>query len=160
MPIWVGADDAGLPLKDLLVRHLQARGLDVHDASWRPGGADAREYPDVAAEVAHAVREGLTERAVLVCGTGIGMCIAANKIEGVRAALCHDVYSAERARKSNNAQIITLGARVIGPELAKTVLDAWLAADFAGGASARKVARLEQLDRLEHGHGAAGGERL
>jgi ribose 5-phosphate isomerase B len=83
----------------------------------------------------------------LICGTGIGMAIAANKVAGVRAALAHDVYSAERARKSNNAQILTLGARVIGPESAKTVVHAWLESEFAGGASSRKVEKIDELER-------------
>jgi ribose 5-phosphate isomerase B len=79
------------------------------------------------------------------------MSITANKVPGVRAAQCHDVYSAERARKSNNAQVLTMGQRVIGPEAAKTVLDAWLASEFAGGASAKKVEKIEEIDRRYHG---------
>src|SRR5690606_2736485 len=84
------------------------------------------DYPDVAEEVANAIVRGECERGILLCGTGLGMAIAANKVPGIRAATCHDVYSAERAQKSNNAQILTLGARVIGPELAKKVVSAWL----------------------------------
>jgi ribose 5-phosphate isomerase B len=83
-------------------------------------------------------------------GTGLGMSITANKVPGVRAAQCHDVYSAERARKSNNAQVLTMGGRVIGPENAKTVLDAWLASEFEGGGSAPKVEKIEEIDRRYH----------
>jgi ribose 5-phosphate isomerase B len=100
----------------------------------------------VAAEVAEAVARGEHDRAVLVCGTGLGMAIAANKVPGVRAATAHDPYSAERARKSNNAQVLTMGARVIAPEAAEKVLDHWLTAEFEPGPSSPKVAKLEALD--------------
>ena len=83
---------------------------------------------------------------ILICGTGIGMCIVANKVPGVRAALAHDVYSAERARKSNDAQILTMGAQVVGTEAARAILNAWLASEFQGGRSAPKVAKMAALD--------------
>jgi ribose 5-phosphate isomerase B len=104
----------------------------------------------VAVEVAEAVARGEHERAILCCGTGIGMSITAKKVSGVRAAQCHDVFSAERARKSNNAQVLTMSQRVIGPELAKTIVDAWLESEFSGGSSARKVAKREEIDRRYH----------
>jgi D-erythrulose 4-phosphate isomerase len=104
-------------------------------------------YADLSAKVASAVMDGSAERAILCCGTGIGVCISANKIPGIRAALTHDTYSAERAAKSNNAQIITMGARVIGPELAKAIVDMWLASEFdPKGASADNVAAINRLD--------------
>jgi len=151
-PILLGADDAGLGLMELIADDLRALGRAVE--TYRPDDpvdgvaidADAVDYPDVAERVAIAIRDGRSDRGILICGTGIGMAIAANKVPGVRAAQAHDVYSAERARKSNDAQILTLGARVIGPESAKTVVHAWLASEFAGGASTRKVAKLERLD--------------
>jgi ribose 5-phosphate isomerase B len=140
--IAVGADDAGAPLKDRLAAYLQRRGFEVRDF----GNGEGRDYPDVAAEVAEAVARGEHDRALLVCGTGLGMAIAANKVPGVRAATAHDPYSAERARKSNNAQVLTMGARVIAPEAAEKVLDHWLSAEFEGGRSTPKVAKLEDLD--------------
>jgi ribose 5-phosphate isomerase B len=149
MKIGIGADDAALDLKQTLVEHLTDLGYEVEDYSvteQKPG-----DYPDVAVEVAEAVASGTHERAILCCGTGLGMSITANKVPGVRAAQCHDVYSAERARKSNNAQVLTMGQRVIGPEAAKTVVDAWLASEFAGGSSASKVAKMEEIDRRYHG---------
>jgi ribose 5-phosphate isomerase B len=157
-PILLGADDAGLGLLDIIAADLDALGVpteifrpdDVDDGD----GAATVDYPDVAERVALAIRSGRAERGILICGTGIGMAITANKIPGVRAAQAHDVYSAERARKSNNAQILTLGARVIGPESAKVVVHAWLASEFAGGASTRKV---EKIDDLERRVAAAGG---
>jgi ribose 5-phosphate isomerase B len=153
----IGADDAGIDLLEVIVRDLTERGVaveairpgDLEPAASRDGSGedDAIDYPDVAERVAIAIRDGHAERAILICGTGIGMAIAANKVPGVRAALAHDVYSAERARKSNNAQILTLGARVIGPESAKTVVHAWLESEFAGGASTRKVQKIDDLER-------------
>jgi ribose 5-phosphate isomerase B len=141
-PIAIGADDAGAPLKERLADYLQRRGFEVRDF----GNGDGLDYPDVAAEVAQAVARGEHDRALLVCGTGLGMAIAANKVPGVRAATAHDPYSAERARKSNNAQVLTMGARVIAPEAAEKVLDHWLTAEFEPGPSSPKVAKLEALD--------------
>ena len=146
MRVAIGSDDAGFSLKEIIRQHLEEMGVDTRDYS-NPGQLLSEvDYPDVARAVAEAVASGEEERAILVCGTGIGMAITANKVPGVRAAQAHDVYSAERARKSNDAQVLALGARVIGPELAKSVVDAWLAADFAGGASARKVEKINRID--------------
>ena len=105
----------------------------------------------MAVDVAEAVARGEHERAILCCGTGIGMSITANKVPGVRAAQCHDTFSAERASKSNDAQVLTMGQRVIGPELAKMIVDAWLESEFSGGSSARKVKKMEEVDRRYHG---------
>jgi ribose 5-phosphate isomerase B len=109
--IAIGADDAGAPLKEHLAAYLQQHGWEVKDF----GNGTEQDYPDVAAEVAEAVARGEHDRALLVCGTGLGMAITANKIPGVRAATAYDAYSAERARKSNDAQVLTMGARVIAP---------------------------------------------
>ncbi len=103
--------------------------------------------PTSAAAVGHEIIDGNYDRAILFCGTGIGVSISANKVPGIRAALTHDTYSAERAAKSNNAQIITMGARVIGPELAKSIADAWLASEFdPNGPSAGNVQAIDKLD--------------
>lgn len=141
----VGADDLGFALKEALRGHLEARGYEavdfgVHDTA-------PVDYPDVAVEVARAVADGRFSRAILVCGTGIGMAITANKVPGVRAASVSDPYSAERARKSNDAQVLCLGSRVVGVEVAKLLVDHWLDSEFAGGNSARKVAKIEALDK-------------
>jgi ribose 5-phosphate isomerase B len=146
--IAIGADNAAFELKDVLAQHLRDEGYEVKDFGTDPD--DPADYPDVAVEVAEAVARGEHERAILCCGTGLGMSITANKVPGVRAAQCHDVYSAQRARKSNNAQVLTMGGRVIGPENAKTVLDAWLASEFEGGSSAPKVEKMEEIDRRYH----------
>ena len=143
----IGSDDAGFGLKDVISKHLRERGFEVED--FGVGGADPEpdvDYPDVAHAVARAVAQGRHEQGILICGTGIGMAITANKVPGVRAAQAHDVYSAERARKSNAAQILALGARVIGPELAKSIVDAFLGSEFAGGGSTRKVEKMNAVD--------------
>ena len=148
MHILIGSDHIGYPLKEDLKNYLAGLGLEVVDL----GCADAAtpvDYPDVATELAERIAAGETDRGILICGTGIGMAITANKVPGVRAACCHDPYSAERARKSNDAQIIAMGARVIGPEAAKTVLKAWLDSEFQGGASARKVDKITALEDEE-----------
>ncbi len=142
MKVVLGADSAGKPLLDVIAAHLARRSdLTVTDVSG-PGF-----YADVAAKASRAILDGEYERGVLFCGTGIGVCISANKVPGIRAALTHDTYSAERAAKSNNAQIITMGARVVGPELAKAIVDKWLASDFdPKGPSAANVAAVDRLD--------------
>lgn len=147
MKIAIGGDSAGQPLIEVIGKHLATKpGLEVTDLS--PGKADSKEfYASTAERVAAAVMAGRCERGILACGTGIGVCISANKVPGIRAALTHDTYSAERAAKSNNAQIITMGARVIGPELAKSIVDAWLASEFdPNGPSAANVAAMNALD--------------
>jgi ribose 5-phosphate isomerase B len=143
-PVAIGSDEAGFRLKGLLSALLEEEGFAVVDFGCH--SEDPVDYPDVAFEVANAVARGEHDRGILICGTGIGMSIAANKVPGVRAAQAHDPYSAERARKSNDAQILALGARVIGPELAKSVVRTWLQAEFAGGASTRKVGKIKAVD--------------
>lgn len=144
MRIAIGADDLGYPLKESVKGHLERLGHEIEDFGVsEPTPVD---YPDVAIEVARAVADGRFERAILVCGTGIGMAIAANKVPGVRAANVSDPYSAERARKSNDAQVLCLGSRVVGPAVADILVDHWLGSEFQGGNSARKVAKINALD--------------
>ena len=143
MKIALAADNAGKPLIDVIEAHLKAKGEHTVSNLSQSGF-----YADLSAAVANKVKDGEYDRAILCCGTGIGVCISANKVPGIRAALTHDTYSAERAAKSNNAQIITMGARVIGPELAKAIADAWLAAAFdPKGTSADNVEAINRLDR-------------
>jgi len=141
-PIAVGADEAGAPLKEHLATYLEEHGYDVKDY----GNGTEQDYPDVAASVAEAISHGEHDRALLVCGTGLGMAITANKIPGVRAVTAHEPYSAERARKSNDAQVLAMGARVIAPEAAEKVLDHWLESEFQGGRSTEKVEKMVQID--------------
>ena len=146
--IAVGADEAGAPLKERLADYMREHGYEVKDY----GNGTEQDYPDVAAEVAEAVARGEHDRALLVCGTGLGMAITANKIHGVRAVTAHDSYSAERARKSNDAQVITMGARVIAPEAAEMVLEHWLASEFEGGRSTPKVEKMKEVDARYRGY--------
>jgi D-erythrulose 4-phosphate isomerase len=142
MKIALGADSAGKPLLDVIEAHLKSRAdLTVTNIS------ESGFYADLSGKVANAVKDGEYDRAILCCGTGIGVCIAANKVPGIRAALTHDTYSAGKAATSNNAQIITMGARVIGPELAKAIVDTWLASQFdPKGSSATNVEAINKLD--------------
>ncbi len=157
MAIAIGCDEAAFELKEAIKAYLVEQKQEVVDM----GVYDTTPvlYPDIALKVATAVADGQFERGILICGTGLGMAITANKVPGVRAATCHDVYSAERSRKSNNCQILTMGARVIGVELAKTVVKAWLESEYEGGRSAPKVQRMIEIDEMFHaarGGGKAG----
>jgi len=142
MRIAVAGDSAGKPLVDVIEAHLKANAK--HEVTNLSASGF---YADLASGVAKDVLAGKFDRAILCCGTGIGVAISANKVPGIRAAQTHDTYSAERAAKSNNAQIITMGARVIGPELAKSIVDVFLASDFdPKGASAGNVDAINKLD--------------
>lgn len=137
----LGADNAGAELKNYLKSQLAHNPLvEVRDYGV-PDAADPTAYPHVGLDVAEAVARGEASRGLLICGTGIGMAIIANKVPGIRATVAHDSYSVERSVRSNNCQVLALGARVIGPELARRLVDEWLGYDFdPGSASAAKVA--------------------
>ena len=152
----IGSDEAGFGLKEALKAHLTEAGVEVLD--YGCDSPDPVDYPDIALTLARDIAAHKMERGILICGTGIGMAITANKVPGIRAAQAHDAYSAQRARKSNNAQIVTLGARVIAPELAKTIIDTWLASEFEGGNSARKVDKISAYDAGRAAAAYAGDE--
>jgi ribose 5-phosphate isomerase B len=145
MKILIDADDAAFEMKDAVVQHLRSQGHEVEDLRYMEGRLTS--YPAVAHNLALLIQKGAAERGILICGTGLGMAMMANKVEGVYAGTCHDVFSAERLKKSNDANVLTLGARVIGVELAKMIVDAWLRSDFAGGGSVEKVALMRELER-------------
>lgn len=145
MKIAIAGDSAGEDLAKILAVHLAA-DHDVHEISRTQAGADAF-YANLSDRVASDVIAGKYDRAILVCGTGIGVCLAANKVSGIRAAQCHDTYSAGKAATSNNAQIITMGARVIGAELAKSIAETYLNSSFdPAGSSAGNVAAIGDVD--------------
>ena len=148
MAIAIGSDEAAYDLKEAIKAYLVELGEEVEDMGVY--NQDPVLYPDIALAVATAVAAGRFERGILMCGTGLGMAITANKVPGIRAATCHDVYSAERSRKSNNCQILTMGGRVVGVEVAKTVVRAWLASEFQGGRSTPKVQRMIEIDEMFH----------
>lgn len=135
--------------KKLVKQYLKDKSIAVIDFSHDVVG-NVLLYPDIAFNLASAIRKSTFERGLLFCSTEIGMAIVANKAPGVRAALCHDVYSAERARKSNNAQIMTLGTRVVGAKLAVMLVETWLGAEFEAGESKSKVKRIDYYEALLH----------
>lgn len=147
MNIAIGCDEAACDLRNAVKQHLLAHGHQVTDF----GTHDNKPvlYPDIGIAVAEAIVQGRHERGVLLCGTGIGMAISANKVAGIRAAQAHDTYSAERASRSNDAQIITMGSRVIGVELAKAIVDRFLGSTFDGGRSALKVDAITGYERSQ-----------
>lgn len=142
--IGIGSDHGGFELKEKIVKHLKEKGIEVAD--YGTYSAESVDYPDIAEKVCRHILDGSCESGILICGTGIGISIAANKIKGIRAALCSDVYSAKMTKRHNNANVITLGGRVIGEELAYEIIDAWMDASFEGG---RHQARVDKISKLE-----------
>jgi ribose 5-phosphate isomerase B len=147
MKICIDCDDAALNLKKVLYGHLKSKGIDITDLNYSATKENAM-YPEIGFNLAKEIQAGNYDRGISICGTGLGMAMIANKVEGVFAGTCHDVFSAQRLRKSNNAQIITMGERVIGQELAKTIIDAWLVSEFEGGGSTAKVQQMRDLEKL------------
>ncbi len=144
MKIAIGSDHLGLELKNIIRGFLKEKEIEVNDFGTM--SKEPIDYPDIAKKVAKAVAKGNCQRGILICGTGIGMTIAANKVKGIRAAVCHDLYSAERSRKSNNAQIMAIGALIIGSELAKKLVEVWLNSEFQAGRSERKVKKIMEIE--------------
>lgn len=140
----IAADHGGVELKDDIVRMLAAQGVDCEDLGTR--GTESVDYPDYAAQVADRVSRGEAARGILVCGTGIGMAIAANKFAGVRAALVHDTYTAKMSREHNDANVLVLGGRVTAPVLAEEIVRTWLATPFEGGRHARRVEKIGKIE--------------
>ena len=149
MRIVVGADHGGYQLKEEITRFLIAEGHEVEDVGTYSD--ESTDYPDYAARVARAVAEGRADLGVLICGTGIGMSIAANKVRGVRAALATDCYMARMARQHNDANVLCLGGRVLGTGTALEIVRAFLEGRFAGGRHARRVAKIRAIEE-EEGH--------
>jgi len=144
MKIAIGSDHAGFSLKEAIKKHLETRGIEYKDfGTYSPESCD---YPDIAKEVAIALKNGEFEFGILICGTGIGISIAANKVKGIRAALCHDTFSAKAARAHNNANILAMGARVIGEGLACEIVDAFLSSTFEGGRHQRRVDKIHLIE--------------
>jgi len=135
------SDHAGVDLKTLLITHTREKGHEVIDLG--PSSAQAVDYPDYAHRLADRVANGEAERGVLVCGTGIGMCMAANRHHGVRAALCHDAFTAEAARRHNDANVLCLGGRTTGAWVALQIMEIFLGTAFDGGRHVRRVEKIE-----------------
>jgi len=144
MKIAAGSDHAGFRLKCELVQYLQESGYQVLDVGT--DSCESVDYPDYAKKVCDAIAGGEAEMGLLVCGTGVGMAMAANKCKGMRAASCNNEYMAEMSRSHNNANILTLGARIITPELAERILDVFLVTEFEGGRHERRVNKIMQIE--------------
>lgn len=145
MKIAIGSDHGGFYLKEKIIQYLEENQIQYKDFGTMD--AESVDYPDFALPVAEAVAQGQFDRGILVCGTGIGIGIAANKVPGIRAALCHDVFSAKASREHNDANILTLGERVVGPGLALEIVKAWLETDFAGGRHQRRVDKIKDIEK-------------
>lgn len=146
MKLVVGGDHAGYPLKGPVIAWLRAAGHTVQDLGTH--SPDPIDFPDIAFAVCRAVRDGEAERGILVCGTGVGACIAANKIPGMRAALCHDSYSAHQCVEHDNVNMLCLGAQIVGIKLVEEILRAFLTAEFSTEEQFRR--RVAKLAELEH----------
>jgi ribose 5-phosphate isomerase B len=144
--IVIGCDNAAVPMKEMLIQFLEGKGLTVENIGC-DSAADPTNYPTVAAKVCRAIIDsGYTKRGVLVCGTGIGMAMTANKFKGIRAAVCHDNFSAERSVLSNDANVLCMGERVIGHELAKKIAGEWITLEFKDGSSTPKVNEIRGIE--------------
>ena len=144
MKIVIGSDHRGVDAKKRLISSLQTQGHEVTDVG--PDGPESVDYPDYAYFVAHHVSEGKAERGILLCGTGVGMCIAANKVKGVRAAPCHDSITAEMSRRHNDANVLCLSADLLGEELIDRMVRLWLETPFDAGRHARRVEKIQKIE--------------
>jgi len=148
MKIAVAADHVGYALKQQVLEYLKSRGLEVEDCG--PSSTEPVDYPDFAEKVAAQVAARRADWGVLVCGTGIGMMLAANKIPGVRAVAANDTLSARMAREHNDANVLTLGGRMVDAAIMREIVDAWLATPFAGGRHQRRVQKIQAIDERYH----------
>ena len=141
----IGCDHGGYELKEHIKKYLDEKGVEYKDFGCYD--ESSVDYPDIAQAVCKSINDKESENGILVCGTGIGISIAANKIDGIRAAHCHDVYSAEMTKRHNNANVICMGGRVIGRELAFKIIDAWLGAEFEGGRHQTRIDKIHSLEK-------------
>ncbi|WP_035294015.1 ribose 5-phosphate isomerase B [Clostridium sp. KNHs214] len=145
MRIAIGSDHGGFNLKNDVIKHLKGKGIEVKD--FGTNSTESCDYPEFAEKVATEVVAKNFDLGILICGTGIGIGIAANKVPGVRAALCSDTFSAHACREHNNANILTMGERVVGKGLALDIVDAFISTDFQGGRHERRVAQISDLEK-------------
>jgi ribose 5-phosphate isomerase B len=151
MKIAIGSDHAAIDLRKVIIEHLKTKGIDVIDKGAHL--PKSTHYPIYAQIVCKSVVSGEVDLGILICGTGIGMGISANKVPGIRAATVSDTYSARRSREHNDANVLTFGARVLGDDLAKDIVDAWLKADYQGG---RHQLRVDRIQKIEDGEDITG----
>ncbi len=141
----IGSDHGGYALKQAVMKHLSERGIEYRD--FGTYSEESCDYPDFGEAVGRAVASGECERGIVICGTGIGISIAANKVRGVRCALCGDCFSAEMTRRHNDANVLAMGARVLGEGLALKIVDTFLDTGFDGGRHARRIAKLAEIEQ-------------
>ena len=146
-PIALAADHGGFELKEAVKAHLEELGLEYIDFGTH--STDSVDYPDMAVPACDAVVSGQCEKALLFCGTGVGISMAANKVKGIRAALCCDAHAAEMTRRHNDANVLCFGARVVGSELAKMIVDEWINAEFEGGRHQRRVDMIMAIEEKD-----------
>jgi ribose 5-phosphate isomerase B len=146
MKIMIGSDHAGFELKEKVARHLIGQGAQVEDIGTH--GFDSVDYPVYATRVAHAVAAGEVDRGILICGSGLGMCIVANRTAGVRAVQVSEPYGAKMSRKHNDSNVLCLGGRFLGQDLAMEIVDVWLKEPFEGGRHQRRVDMIDQVTQL------------
>jgi ribose 5-phosphate isomerase B len=149
MRVGVGCDHRGFQIKNKVVQLLKQLNHDVTDFGTH--SAESVDYPDIAAAVAQAMSEGSVERGILICGSGLGMCIAANKFSGVRAATCHDDLTAEMSRRHNDVNVLCLSADMLGERLVDRMVEIWLKTEFEGGRHARRVEKIRALETRNRG---------
>ena len=143
MKIGIGSDHGGFPLKESIKLYLE--GQDIEYIDYGTNSLDSVDYPDYGKKVAEAVVNGEVDRAIVICGTGIGISIAANKVKGIRCALCSDTYSARMSMEHNNANVLALGGRVLGEDLALEIVKTWLDGKFEGGRHERRVKKINEI---------------
>ncbi|OWZ84591.1 ribose 5-phosphate isomerase B [Natranaerobius trueperi] len=143
--IGVASDHGGYNLKQKVIDHLKDKGYQINDLGTY--GLESVDYPDFAVKLADSIKEGEASLGILVCGTGIGISLSANKVPGIRAALCHDTFSAEMARRHNNANVLAMGERVIGSGLALKVVDTFLESEFDGGRHEKRVNKILEIEK-------------
>ncbi len=149
MQVAIGSDHRGYHVKSALIQFLEQLGHEVLDTGTHDN--ESVDYPDIASVVGHKVAQREVDRGILICGSGIGMAIAANKINGVRAATCHDDFSAEMSRRHNDTNVLCLSADMLGERLMDHLVENWLNTDFEGGRHARRVEKISQLERRRDG---------
>jgi len=145
MKIVVASDHGGIVLKGKILEYLEKKGLEFEDVGTYD--STSVDYPEFGEKAALAVAEGKFDRGICICGTGIGIGIAANKVPGIRAALCHDTFSARNSREHNDANVLCMGERVVGPGLAMDIVDIWLRTEFAGDRHAKRVEKITQIEK-------------
>lgn len=148
MRIGIGNDHVAIELKNTIKEHLEQQGYEVVD--FGTNSPERFDYPITGYKVGKAIASGDVDLGVLICGTGVGISLAANKVHGIRACVCSDPYSAKLSREHNNTNIIAFGARVVGPELAKLIVDEWLGATFQGGRHQRRIDMLAEIEETQN----------